>query len=170
MKLNSNNSEKRKNICDTNLFKKTKREYGTSYRDHFMEQYKVAIQGVDYTSKSKHTLNSYYLTINTVLLAAVGLSLTKDKFVLPETAHDLILAVGILIAVVWWVNLRTYNNVLAAKFSILHCLEEQLPLSLYKTEWVLIKTIYGNPRRAFIDGLVPVIFFAFYILIFFFVK
>jgi hypothetical protein len=165
-----NNSETRKNICDTNLFKKTKREYGTTYRDHFLEQYKMAIQGVDYTSKSKHTLNNYYLTINSVLLAAIGLSLSKDKFVLPDGSHELILAVGMLISVVWGVNLRNYNNVLAAKFSILHCLEEHLPLSLYKTEWVLLKTIYGNPRRAFIDGLVPVIFFVFYGLVYFFVQ
>lgn len=168
--MKKNNSEIRKNICDTTLFNSTKRAYGKMYYEHFLEQYKAAIQGIDYTSKWKHTVNSYYLTINSVLLAAIGLSLSREKLALPDTAHDLILIIGIFISIVWWVNLRTYNNVLAAKFSILHCIEDHLPLSLYKTEWTLLKTIYGRPRRALVDGLVPVLFFVFYILIFFFVK
>jgi len=170
MTKKSNNSILRQNICDTTLFNKTKREYGKFYFDHFLEQYKAAIQGIDYTSKWKHTVNSYYLAINTVLLAAIGLSLSREKLALPETAHGLILVIGIFISLVWWVNLRTYNNVLAAKFSILHCIEDHLPLSLYKTEWMLMKTIYGRPRRALVDGLVPVIFIVFYILILTFVK
>jgi hypothetical protein len=165
-----NNSELRKNICDTNLFKKNKREYGTTFRDHFLEQYKVAIQGVDYTSKWKHIVNNYYLTINTVLLAAIGFSASQYKFALPDATHQLIPVIGALIAVAWGVTLRNYNNVLASKFSILHCIEEHLPLAPYKTEWELMKSVYGkHPRRAFVDGLVPMMFFVFYILIYFFV-
>ncbi len=158
-------------ICDVSLHKKNKREYGVSYRDHFLEQYKVAIQGVDYTSKWKHIVNNYFLTIHTVLLAAVGLSVARDQISAPVVTHELIPVIGLFMSMAWWFTSRNYNDVLAAKFSILHCIEEHLPLAIYKTEWEIMKASFGNPyRAAFIDATVPFLFFTFYLLILFFVR
>lgn len=166
-----NKYNKYQNICDVNLHKKTKREYGETYRDHFLEQYKVAIQGVDYTSKWKHIVNNYFLTIHTVLLAAIGLSVARDQVSIQVVTHQLIPVIGLFMAMAWWFMTRNYNDVLAAKFYILHCIEEHLPLAVYKTEWEIMKESYDNPyRAAFIDATVPFLFFVFYILIIFFVK
>lgn len=159
------------NICDINLHKKSKKEYGITYRDHFLEQYKVAIQGVDYTSKWKHIVNNYFLTIHTVLLTAIGLSAAREQVSMPIVTHQLIPLIGILMAAAWWFTARNYNSILEVKFFILHCIEDNLPLALYKTEWEMIKaSSNGIQRAALIDGTVPLLFFAFYGLIFFFVR
>jgi len=163
--------ESYKKICDTNLYKKGEAEYGDSYREHFLEQYKIAIQGVDYTSKWKHLVNNYFLTIHTGLLAAVGLSVARDQIAMPLLTHQLIPIIGGFMTIAWWLTARGYNEVLEAKFSILHCVEEHLPLALYRTEWEVLSSSYHDPRRvATIDASVPALFLAFYALIFFFVK
>lgn len=163
--------EAQRAICENNLYTKTAEEYGDMYRDHFLEQYKVVIQGVDYTSKWKHIVNNYFLTMNTVFLAAIGLSAARDQLAMPTVTRDLIPIIGILISVAWLMTARGYNDVLEAKFSILHTMEKYLPVSPYKTEWELLCAEHGSPRRlAFIDGVVPFLFLAFYGLILFFVK
>lgn len=166
-----NKPSEKNTICDKHLHQKSKREYGASYRDHFLEQYKVAIQGVDYTSKWKHIVNNYFLTIHTVLLAAIGLSAAREQVAMPMVTHQLIPIIGILMAAAWWFTARNYNATLEAKFTILHSIEIHLPLAIYTTEWELLKSFMGNPyRAALIDGIVPLIFFALYSLIFFFVR
>lgn len=160
-----------KKICATSLHIKTELEYGDTYHDHFLEQYKIAIQGVDYTSKWKHIVNNYFLTIHTLFLTAIGISVTQNQTSSFVISHELIPAVGLFMAIVWWITSRNYNDVLTAKFSIIHCIEDFLPLAIYKTEWEIIKSSPSGPRRtAIIDGMVPFLFFAFYILIFLFVR
>ena len=66
-----------KRICEQNLYPNTKESYGSEYQKHALEQYKIYIQSIDSVSDLKHKVNSYFLTINTILLGAVGLSLKK---------------------------------------------------------------------------------------------
>ncbi len=160
-----------KNICDAFLHQQASDGYGDTYRDHVLEQYKLAIQGVDYTSKWKHIVNNYFLTIHTVLLTAIGLTAAREQLSMPAAAHQLIPLIGIFMAVTWWFTTRNYNSILEVKFSILHCIEDRLPLALYKTEWEIIKASSSGVRRAaLIDGTVPLLFFLFYILVLFFVR
>ena len=160
-----------RHICDLNLHVRNAEEYGNTYQTHLLEQYKVVIQGIDYTSKWKHIVNNYFLTINTILLAAIGLSAARDQVSMPAVTHEIVPVIGVFIAIAWWVTVRGYNDVLEAKFSILHCVEEHLPLALYKTEWEILKAFHKNPNRlARVDASVPLIFSALYLLVFFFVK
>ena len=167
----SKNSELHKKICAASLYQKNAGEYGETYREHFLEQYKVAIEGLDYTSKWKHIVNNYFLTIHTALLAGISLSVTNTDMSLSILTHDIIPFVGAGIALSWFITIRGYNEVLATKFSILHCIETELPLALYATEWEILNASYKNPHRAArIDPLVPLFFVIFYIAIFLFVK
>ncbi len=160
-----------RNICEINLHAKNAEEYGVMYREHFLEQYKVVIQGVDYSSKWKHIVNNYFLTINTFLIAAIGLSVTRDQIVMLTFTHQVIPFIGVLMALAWFFIARGYNDVLEAKFAILHCIEKDLPLALYMTEWEILKASHRNPSRIASTHIsVPVIFFIFYLLIFFFLK
>jgi hypothetical protein len=169
--MKNDHSEIHKKVCEVNLYKINEEEYGDSYRNHFLEQYKIAIQGVDYTSKWKHIVNNYFLTIHTVLLAAVGLSAAREKISMPELTQQVIPVIGIFMAIAWWSTVRSYNDTLEAKFSILHCIEEHLPLAIYRAEWEVLCASHSNPRRmALIDSTVPSLFFVFYALIFIFVK
>lgn len=166
-----NKSELYKNICISSLHKKSEAEYGATYREHFLEQYKIVIQGVDYTSKWKHIVNNYFLTMHTVLLAGVGLSASRADISLPVFAHSVVPVIGICLAISWLITARGYNDVLATKFSILHCIEEHLPMALYKTEWDILSASYKNPHRAArVDSMVPAFFIILYSLIFIFMK
>ncbi|HAT68373.1 MAG: hypothetical protein A2481_03180 [Candidatus Yonathbacteria bacterium RIFOXYC2_FULL_47_9] len=168
---NTNKKQGHQHICDINLDARGVDEYGSSYKEHFLEQYKILIQGIDYTSKWKHIVNNYFLTINTILLAAIGLSAARDQVAMPAVTHQIVPAIGVFVAIAWWITVRGYNDVLEAKFSILHCVEERLPLALYKTEWEILKAFYKNPNRlARVDASVPIIFATLYLLVFFFVK
>jgi len=167
----TNNFEFHKKICDVNLHKKSESEYGEHYRNHFLEQYKIAIQGVDYTSKWKHIVNNYFLTMHTVLLAGVGLSAARGSISAPTLTNEVVTFIGVCMAIAWFMTIRGYNEVLATKFSILHCIEDHLPMALYKTEWEILNASHKNPHRAArIDSMVPVFFVILYSLIFFFVK
>lgn len=167
----SNNSVQRENICSSNLFKKNKKEYGTEYRDHFFELYKIAIQGVDYTSNWKHTMNNYFLTIHSILLAALGISVVKVQVSAPALIHQIVPILGIFMAIAWLMSIRNYNNILEVKFLILHSIEEHLPIALYATEWELLKASTKTPDNASrIDIFIPVVFSILYILILFFVN
>lgn len=164
-------TELHKKICAMSLHKKSEPEYGETYRDHFLEQYKIAIQGVDYTSKWKHIVNNYFLTMHTVLLAGVGLSATRADISLPAFAHSVVPVIGICMAIAWFITARGYNEILETKFSILHCIEEHLPMAIYRTEWDILNASYKNPRRAArVDSLVPAFFVVLYSLIFLFVR
>lgn len=158
-------------ICQTNLYAATPTEYGEAYQAHFMEQYKLCIRSLDYTSKLKHTVNNYFLTINTLLVTAVGLSITNSTFSHPATWHLIIPFVGVLISIVWWSTTNNYKSVNEAKFEILHCIEGRLPLALYKTEWELLKGNRWSPHHSMrLEPLVPWLFAGLYVLIFLFIK
>lgn len=160
-----------RNICNTSLHKKTKREYGAEYRDHFLELYKIAIQGVDYTSNWKHTVNNYFLTIHSVLLAALGISVAKIDIVTPTLVHQMVPVLGVFMAIAWIMSVQSYNNILEVKFSILHSIEEHLPMALYATEWELLNASTKSPNNAArVDIFIPSVFLMLYILIFFFVR
>lgn len=163
--------ETAQHICEGGLFANSKESYGDTYREHFLEQYKVVIQGVDYTSKWKHIVNNYFLTIHTVFLAAIGLSAAREQVSMPTVTHELIPIIGIFMSIAWLITARGYNDVLEAKFSILHAMEKDLPVAPYETEWELLCASHNTPRRlAFVDGVVPFLFLTFYALILLFVK
>ena len=163
---------KKENICQASLYSAPKDEYGGEYREHLLEQYKLCIQSIDYTSKLKHTVNNYFLTINMLLITAAGLSLSRGDLFDPSVWHTIVPIVGILMCVIWWISVRGYRFVNLAKFEILHCIEDNLPLSLYKTEWKVLRANRYNPYQSpiFIEPIVPLLFMVLYILIFFFVK
>ena len=153
-------------ICDLHLHTQGEKEYGVAYREHFLEQYKIAIQGIDYTSKWKHFVNNYFLTIHTVLLAAIGLSVARDQIMAPVLTHQIVPIIGVFMATAWWVMVRSSNDVLSAKFAILHCIEKHLPLAIYKTEWEILGAFSSAARRiAVIEAIVPFFFLVFYGLI-----
>ncbi len=164
--------DRKEKICGANLYQIPKDEYGELYKEHLLEQYKLCIQSLDYTSKLKHTVNKYFLTINMLLITAAGLSLSKENFFDPSVWHSVVPVVGILICIIWWASTRGYKLVNLAKFEMLHCIEQNLPLAIYKTEWEVLKNCKYSPYRTLtaVEPIVPWVFGIFYILIFFFVK
>ena len=57
------------------LFSISEDEYGPDYKDKLFEQYKLFLQMIDSLTHRRTIANSFFLSINTGLLAAFGLVL-----------------------------------------------------------------------------------------------
>ncbi len=167
-----NDRRAQEKICRANLYSMREEEYGPLYQAHFLEQYKIYIASINSVSNLKHQVNSYFLTINTILITAVGISLTRDGFFDPAKWHTIIPIVGVILCLAWWYTTRSYKEVNQMKFRALYCIEERLPLALYKTEAEMINTENVPPgplKSTVVEPVVPWAFIVLYILIFFFI-
>lgn len=152
--------------CRANIFAAGEKEYGPLYREHYFAQYRQFAESVGYNSELKLKINTYFVTINTALITAIGLSISRPLFS-PLIWHDLIPFAGILVSVIWWGVTYSYKQRSVAKLRILHCLEEKLPLALYKTEWQLMDENHATPIKKFffrIDLFIPWVFVISYLL------
>ncbi len=46
---------------------------------------------------------------------------------------------GVLLSIAWWLGLRSYRDLNAAKFKVITQLEQQLPTKVFSEEWLLLK-------------------------------
>ncbi|MCX6785328.1 MAG: hypothetical protein NTZ18_00560 [Candidatus Komeilibacteria bacterium] len=46
--------------------------------------------------------------------------------------------IGISICIIFWYLIRSYKQLNTGKFSVIHKIEERLPLTLYKYEWEVL--------------------------------
>ena len=64
------------------LFKISKDEYGESYTEHCLEQYKLFVESTNQISNRRLSANSFFLTINTAIIGLTGyIHLGDEKFV-----------------------------------------------------------------------------------------
>ena len=155
------------NTCRTNLFSAAQETYGLTYRNDFFQQYKLFVESVNYTSELKLKIHTFFLTINTALITAIGLGFSSQKEIDPSVWHLLLPLAGILLSIIWWGIVYSYKQRNIIKLRIIHCLEEQLPLSLYKTEWHLMGENHSSPLKKFlfsIDLLIPLVFLVCYLM------
>lgn len=101
------------------------------YQAHLLEQYKLYVEMADRISIRRQSANSYFLSVNSAILAFVGYASSK------ETSDYLWLLgiAGIVISFLWFMIITSYRDLNTAKFTIIHQIETRLPLSLYDAEW-----------------------------------
>ena len=153
--------------CRATIFSGNEDAYGYRYREHFSQQYKLIVESVNYTSDLKLKLNTFFLTANTALVTAIGLGFSSQKPIGSSVWHLLLPLAGALMAIIWWGVTYSYKQRNIVKLRIVHCLEEQLPLALYKTEWTLMEENHSHPLKKFlfsIDLFIPIVFFICYLL------
>lgn len=92
------------------------------------EQYRLATEMADRISARRGTANGFYFTVSSALLAAsesLGLSIAS--------------AAGLALACAWWLQLRSYRNLNAAKWTVIGELEVSLPAKPFTDEWSILK-------------------------------
>lgn len=110
-----------------------------------LELYKTAVEMADRTTARRAGANSFFLTLNTVLVTVVGIvsAMRKspphgnlpsfDAFGVFVTAFA-----GVVLALVWWLLLRYYRRLNGAKFDVINKLEERLPAKPFTDEWTIL--------------------------------
>ncbi len=122
----------------SDLFSKKENEYGSDYKVHLFEQYKLYIDGVEKTSDRRQHANNYFITINTALISLIGLSFQIKIFENLAWIKSILAFVGIIICVIFWFLIRSYKQLNTGKFAVIHEIEKHLPLALYKYEWEIL--------------------------------
>ncbi len=93
--------------------------------DGYLEIYKLAVEMADRVSARRGVANSYFLTLNTAVLAVIG----------TVAVRWYLAAAGIVLCVAWWALLKSYRDLNRAKFAVILAMEEQLPARVYGDEW-----------------------------------
>ncbi len=92
---------------------------------HYFELYTLAVEMADRISVRRGVANSFFLTVNTGVVAVLG---TQDvRWYLPVA--------GIVFSVTWWAMLKSYRDLNAAKFELIVAMEDRLPVKVFADEW-----------------------------------
>lgn len=107
--------------------------------DLLMEQYKLYIELMDKVSERRHNANSFFLTVNTVLITALTGFISFTRQLSTQTGWVLVAAAaGITFCLTWKRLIRSYSQLNRGKFQIIHLLETRLPARLFDAEWVAL--------------------------------
>lgn len=116
----------------------TKETYGSpeQYYDHIMEQYKLYVSTVDQVTSWRNSANAFFLSIHTLILAAITLA-AENGFQLKTKFLVLIpLAFAWVLCYVWWRLIKSYRQLNSGKFKIIEAYEDRLPTRPFvKAEW-----------------------------------
>lgn len=131
-------------------------------RETLLEQYKLCVEMADRISARRMTTNSFFLTINSALVAFVGYAETGGRAG-GTVAPALVGLSGVVLCYLWYRLIRSYRGLNTGKFLVVHEIETLLPLRLYDAEWEAIGR-GKDPRRylpvTHIEEYVPWVFIA----------
>lgn len=103
-------------------------------RQEFLELYKLAVEMADRVSSRRGAANTYYLSLQTALVTLIGFGMPR----LSESPWWVSLVValgGVTLSLAWWMQLRSYRTLKAAKLQVINNLEQHLPVRIFTDEW-----------------------------------
>lgn len=133
---------------------------------HLLDQYKLYVEMADRISNRRATANSYFLSVNSAILAFVGYLTAKDS-----TDFLWLLAIaGVTLCYFWRSLILSYKNLNTAKWLVVHKIEKRLPISPYDAEWDAMGR--GENSKLYkpithIEMGVPLVFMALHAVVFF---
>lgn len=122
------------------LQSRTPEEYGEKYQDHLLEQYKLYVATSQQVSERRQNSNNYLLTLNSSLVTLFVVFLSTFGH---HRWNALIPATGLVICFLWYSLVDSYKDLNTAKFAVIHELENQLPVALFRHEWF----VCGHNRK-----------------------
>jgi hypothetical protein len=145
-----------------------KEKYGNKYQDHLIEQYKIYLSGIEKNSDRRNSANKYFLSINTALITILGLTFQFGSYDGRVFVRIMVALAGIILSIIFFFLIRAYKQLNTGKFEIIHKIEEDLPCSPYKDEWVVLEE--GKNWKTYfpfshVELLIPWVFGFGYILI-----
>ncbi len=122
------------------LFNTPKDEYGSSYQDHLLEQYKMYVEMADKISERRASANSFFLTVITVLISIMGIVSGFGIQVVGVLRFwiTIVSIVGLILCYSWYRIIESYRQLNGGKFKVIHIIEKKLPLALYNGEWIML--------------------------------
>ncbi|CAI7979050.1 conserved membrane hypothetical protein [Frankia sp. Hr75.2] len=137
------------------------------YNSAILEQYKICVEMADRVSTRRNLTNTFFLSLNSAVVAVI--SLKSDQSLATTSVWLLAAGLAILVAqcAAWFVMVRSYRQLNAAKYAVIGAFEERLPAFAYsRAEWGLLGN--GSDWRRYlplthVERWVPAIFSAAYV-------
>jgi hypothetical protein len=134
------------------LQSRTPEEYGDKYQDHLLEQYKLFVETSQHVSERRQQANNFLLTLNSSLVTLFVAFLSsfghhRWNFFIPLT--------GLLVCLIWHSLVDSYKDLNTAKFAVIHELESQLPVALFRHEWYVCGHNRKRTEKPIEDQYVP---------------
>lgn len=157
------------------LYRVSPDKYNGEYQNNLLEQYKLYVQMADKISERRQSSNSFFLTINTTLIAFLGLVARPDVGSSPDVTANpplpwvlIVSAAGVMLCYTWYRLVRSYNGLNAGKFEVVHTIESRLPSSPYDAEWKAVGE--GKDPKLYlpfthVEVRIPWVFAALYVLL-----
>lgn len=133
-------------------------QYGSDYKAHILEQWKIAVTMSNAISERRTNMNNIFLTLNSMLVALITFQFEKKSM-----GYALI---GIVVCLIWISNLENYKKLNTAKFKIINKLEKELPANVFDYEWDLVGR--GDDGKKYkrmsnLERIIPLIFVLVYV-------
>jgi len=149
-------------MADTelNLLRQTIEVYGSEYKMHLFEQYKLYVEMADRISARRMQANSFFIGVHTALITAFTV-LMKEKVLSASIVGLAPFIAVVLLCFVWWRVVYSYKQLNSVKFKVVHALEQMLPVAPYDAEWSALGS--GNNKKLYlplthIENYVPICF------------
>lgn len=108
------------------------------YQQAVFEQYKLYVEMADRISNRRSLTNTFFLTMNTAVITAIGAFWGKQPMVSWMLMVVLLLALLLQCAAWFWL-VRSYRLLNGAKYEVIGLLEKRLPASPYwGAEWTAL--------------------------------
>ena len=158
------------NTLQENLLGLPRDTYGERYVDHIIEIYKLYVEMADRISSRRQTANSFFLTINSAIVALVGyVNLVSSQTSAAFLFYALVAIAGMILSYLWYRLVLSYKQLNSGKFKVIHAIESMLPLRPYDAEWIALGE-GKNPSLykpfTHIEIFVPWVFFAIHAFVF----
>ncbi len=139
---------------------------GNTTPSDVLDLYKMAIEMADRVSARRGQANQFYVSLETLIVGVPALLQVSDQGqVLGEGRGNILSLLGIIVAAVWWLQLRSYRDLNKAKFEVITEIEQNhLPIQIFKSEWdKLSSDLVPSWRSRYaelgtVERLVPVVF------------
>ncbi len=83
------------------LFKAEKADYGSNYEAHYFEQYKLFVEMTDRISSRRQSANSFFLSVNTAVIAIIGYVQLGQTAGSSNTFYWLVSIAGMALCYTW---------------------------------------------------------------------
>lgn len=122
----------------------------------FVDQYKLMVEMADRVSARRVTANTFFVTVQSAMVTAFGFA-KQERWPLAVA--------GLVVAVAWWLSLRSYRMLNRAKFEVINRMEARLPAQPYVEEWRILDNAEGPLHKryaalSFVEQTVPLVFAA----------
>lgn len=128
-----------------------------------LEIYKLLVEMADRVSQRRQAANSFYLSVNTLLVGGSAYLGTLQ----PAVWNVIVISVaGLAISALWIMNIVSYKTLNSAKFDVIHEVEKGLAIQPYADEWARLDPDGdGKRHRPFhkVEGVVPWVFIVVYV-------